>query len=96
MARAELARLLSGLVFLNGWPPKGTDAPRPKPFCRILLNGEAKHKLAVSQFAEFKKAFGDGVVVKRISRSPGLAGIATAVLAAVAVVGIGGYFAFGH
>jgi hypothetical protein len=94
--RAELTRLLSGLVFLNGWPPEGTDAPRPEPFCRIFLNGEAKHKLAVSQFAEFKEAFGDGVVVKRISRLPGLAGIATAMFVAVAVVGIGGYFAFGH
>jgi hypothetical protein len=95
VARAELARLLSGLVFLNGWPPAGTDAPRPEPFCRIFLNGEAKHKLKVSQFAEFKKLFGNGVVVKRISRSPGLAGIAT-VLAAVVVVGIGGYFALGR
>lgn len=96
MARAELTRLLSGLVFLNGWPPEGTDAPRPEPFCRIFLNGEAKNKLKVSQFAEFKKAFGNDVVVKRISRSPGLVGIATVVLAAVAVVGIGGYFAFGR
>lgn len=96
MARAELMRLLSGLVFLNGWPPEGTDAPRPKPFCRIFLNGEAKHKLKVSRFAEFKKTFGDGVTVKRISRPLGLAGIATAVTVAVVIVGICGYFALGR
>jgi hypothetical protein len=66
--RAEAAKLLSGLVFLNGWPETGTDAPRPHPFCRIFLNGGAKRALKVSHFENFKKAFGDGVAIKRIAQ----------------------------
>jgi hypothetical protein len=67
--RAEAVKLLSGLVFLNGWPATGTDAPQPKPFCRIYLNGGAQHGLTVSDFDPFTKAFGDGVVVERIELS---------------------------
>jgi hypothetical protein len=32
MPRAEAAKLLSGLVFLDGWPATGTDAPQPVHF----------------------------------------------------------------
>jgi hypothetical protein len=63
---AEAAKLLSGLVFLNGWPATGTNAPQSKPFCRVYLNGGAQHALEVSDFDPFTKAFGDGVVVERI------------------------------
>ncbi|TAI67085.1 hypothetical protein [Bradyrhizobium sp. Leo170] len=98
MSHAELTRLLSGLVFLNGWPVAGTDAPRPNPSCRIYLNGNAKHKLRVSHFAKFKKALGDGLVVKQISRSrwssPLMAAIA--LLAIVTIGSIGAYLAFGR
>lgn len=62
--KGDAAELLSGLVFLNGWPETGTDAPRPNPFCRIFLNGRAKHALDVADFAQFQKAFGSGLVVK--------------------------------
>jgi hypothetical protein len=96
MQRAELTRLLSGLAFLNGWPPEGTDAPRPKLFCRIFLNGDAKHRLRVSQFAAFKKAFGDDLIVKRISRSPNRSRIAMAAITVAAVGAIGVYLAFGR
>ena len=68
--RAEAAMLLSGLVFLNGWPATGTDAPRPQPFCRLYLNGGATHALNVSDFEAFEKAFGNGVVIERIPPPP--------------------------
>lgn len=66
ITRAEAAKLLSGLVFLNGWPATGTDAQQSTPFCRIYLNGGATHALEVSDFEPFKKASGDGVVIERI------------------------------
>ncbi|KJC60073.1 hypothetical protein UP10_15510 [Bradyrhizobium sp. LTSPM299] len=96
MSHADLTRLLSGLVFLNGWPAAGTDAPRPNPFCRIYLNGHAKHKLRVSHFAKFKEAFGDGLVVEEIPpprRSSSLmAGVALLVIVAIGFIGL--YLAF--
>jgi hypothetical protein len=87
--REDAARLLSGLVFLNGWPAIGTDAPRPNPFCRIFLNGSAKHGLEVADLAQFKRAFGDGLLVKRLAQ-PGanarlLLTIGTGVIVAAAL-----------
>jgi hypothetical protein len=66
ISHAEATKLLSGLVFLNGWPATGTNAPQSKPFCRVYLNGGAQHPLEISDFDPFRKAFGDGVVVERI------------------------------
>jgi hypothetical protein len=84
--REKAAKLLSGLVFLNGWPETGTDAPRPNPFCRIFLNGGAKHGLTVDDFAQFKQAFGDGLVVTRLAK-PGMD------VRALAAIGAGAVFA---
>ena len=64
--RSEAIRLLSGIVFLNGWPSEGTDAPQPRPFARIFLNSSATHRLKVSDFSAFTRAFGDGVTVEQI------------------------------
>jgi hypothetical protein len=72
---------------LNGWPATGTDAPQPRPFCRIFLNGGAKHTLKVSQFADFKKAFGDGIAIKQLER-PWRHAILKWVAVAVVVVAI--------
>jgi hypothetical protein len=88
---AEAAKLLSGLVFLNGWPATGTDAPQSSPFCRVYLNGGAQHALEVSDFDPFTKAFGDGIVVERIDPPKqsvlrrGLFAMATLVVAAAAL-----------
>jgi hypothetical protein len=65
------ARLLSGLVFLNGCPAIGTDAPRPQPLCRIFLNGGAKQPLQVADFEAFQKAFRGGVVVTQLAPPSG-------------------------
>jgi hypothetical protein len=54
---AEASTLLSGLVFLNGWPATGTDAPQSKPFCRVYLNGRAKHPLDVPDFEPIQDGF---------------------------------------
>ncbi len=63
---AEASTLLSGLVFLDGWPETGTDAAQSRPFCRVYLNGGARNPLEVSDFEPFISVFGDGVVVERI------------------------------
>ncbi len=90
--RSEAARLLSGIVFLNGWPSEGTDAPQPRPFARIYLNSSATHRLKVSDFSAFTRAFGDGVTVEQIDvpRAGGSKGkwlLAAGVAVAVAVLG---------
>ena len=64
---SDAAKLLSGLVFLNGWPAEGTDAPRPRPFCRIYLNPIATHPLTRSDFSSIEATFGDDVVVEEIA-----------------------------
>jgi hypothetical protein len=66
LPRAEAAKLLSGLVFLNGWPATGTDAPRPRPFCRIFLNSLAAHRLVREDFASFEAAFPNDITVEEI------------------------------
>lgn len=66
ITRADATKLLSGLVFLNGWPVSGTDAPRPHPFCRVFLNSFATHLLAPSDFVAFQAAFGNGIEIKAI------------------------------
>lgn len=94
---AEAATLLSGLVFLNGWPATGTDAKQSKPFCRVYLNGAAKHPLEVADFEPFKSAFGDGVVIERINvpRSSASWRMASAVaLLFAAAVALASFFAF--
>jgi hypothetical protein len=93
---AEAAKLLSGLVFLNGWPATGTDALQSKPFCRVYLNGGAQHALEVSDFDPFTKAFGDGVVVERIDPPPrptSRRGLVAGVLLAIAAAALAYYLA---
>jgi len=97
--RAEAVKLLSGLVFLNGWPATGTDAPQPMPFCRIYLNGGAQHGLTVSDFDPFSKAFGGGVVVERIEpprRAASRRGLAAGVMLAIGAAALATYLAMRH
>jgi hypothetical protein len=63
---ADATKLLSSLVFLNGWPATGTDAPQPRPFCRVYLNSHATHALARSDFASFEAAFANGIAIEVI------------------------------
>lgn len=62
-SRAEASKLLSGMVFLNGWPSAGTDAPREKPFCRIFLNNSAIHKLVPEDFDDIVAAYKDDISI---------------------------------
>jgi hypothetical protein len=99
ITHAEASALLSGLVFLNGWPATGTDAPPSKPFCRVYLNGGAKHPLEVSDFDPFIKAFGDGMVVERIDPPPqprSWRSLAAGLLLVVAAVAVLHYLAAQH
>jgi hypothetical protein len=94
ITRAEAVKLLSGLVFLNGWPATGTDAPQPMPFCRVYLNGSAKHRLTVADFDPFTKAFGNGVVVESIDpprQGAFRRGLAVGVMLAVGVGALATY-----
>lgn len=94
---SEATKLLSGLVFLNGWPESGTDAAQSKPFCRVYLNGGARNPLEVADFESFTTVFGEGVVVERIdvpqSNSPRRIAGAVALLVAAAAT-LAAYFAF--
>jgi hypothetical protein len=86
-------------VLLNGWPETGTDAPQSKPFCRVYLNGGARHPLEVSDFDLFTKAFGDGVVVERIDppRAPASrGGLSAALFLAIGAAGLLYYLAVRH
>jgi hypothetical protein len=65
--RSQATKLLSGLVFLNGWPPRGTDAARPRPFCRIYLNQTATHALQRTDFSGMAAVFGDDLTVEEIA-----------------------------
>jgi hypothetical protein len=94
---AEASKLLSGLVFLNGWPATGTDAPQSKPFCRIYLNGGARHPLKVSDFDPFTNVFGDGVVIERIDllrQTTSRRGLMTGLVVTFAVAALAYYFTF--
>jgi hypothetical protein len=64
---SDAIKLLSGLIFLNGWPGEGTDAPKPRPFCRIYLNPIAAHPLKRLDFSSIEAAFGGGVAVEEIA-----------------------------
>jgi hypothetical protein len=94
---SDVAKLLSGLVFLNGWPADGTDAQRPRPFCRIYLNPIAAHPLTRSDFSSIEDTFGHDVVVDEIAddvpagrdaRPRRLGRILVGALVVLAVVGI--------
>jgi hypothetical protein len=67
MPRSQATTLLSGLVFLHAWPATGTDAPRPRPFCRVFLNPHAAHPLTIADLAAFKTAFGSEIVIEVVS-----------------------------
>ena len=58
---------MTGLAFLNGWPFKGTDAPRPRPFCRIYLNEIATYPLKRTDFSGVATVFGDDLKVEEIA-----------------------------
>jgi hypothetical protein len=64
--RSQVAKLLSGLIFLNVWPEAGTDAARPRPSCRVYLNPIAKHPLKRSGFSFIEAALADDVMVEEI------------------------------
>lgn len=97
---AEATKLLSGLVFLNGWPATGTDAAQSKPFCRVYLNGGARNSLEVADFEPFKTVFGDGVVIEcvKVARSGSLrcfVGVGVVVLLVAAAAALG-WLALNH
>jgi hypothetical protein len=65
--RSDATKLLSGIAFLNGWPPSGTDAEGPRPFCRIYLNPIATHRLRRSSFVGMESVFRDDLRVDEIA-----------------------------
>jgi hypothetical protein len=88
--RSDAAKLLSGLAFLNVWPKAGTDAPRPRPACRIYLNPIATNPLEHSNFSAIQRALGDDLVVERIygDKRARLKSIVIAVVLVISVVGL--------
>ena len=65
--RSQATKLLTGLAFLNGWPPEGTDVARPRPFCRIYLNESVTYALERTDFSCMEAVFGDDLTVEEIA-----------------------------